>query len=112
MNVTKIIPLDSATEGMTLAENLSDSRGHILLPAMARLTNNMITSLRRHQIAQVVVIAEGEENLSDEADRTIFLEKKIQRINRLFAPHENHALNAQFKSYVIDFFSAGDHGKN
>lgn len=52
------IPLERATPGLILGEDLLDPSGHILLPAGVVLTDAMLSSLRRRGIAELAIAVE------------------------------------------------------
>ena len=106
------IALDQATVGMTLSKDLTDSRGNILLPCNAVLTEKMINVLTRHNISEISVIADKESGASDEATEQLKLQEKMARIELLFKTHEHEAINLQLKNYIINFNTASHHGKN
>jgi len=100
-----IIPLDSATAGMTLSDNLSGSRGEVLLPAGAVLTAGMIASLKRHQVNEISVLKDVD-LAEEEQNNRLKLEKSIERVNTIFKAHEHEMLNRQLKNYVIHYLTS------
>jgi hypothetical protein len=51
------VPLDQATAGMVLADDLLDAQGNILLARNITLTDAMIAALRRHQVEAVPIVS-------------------------------------------------------
>lgn len=49
------ISIDEGQEGMTLADNLVDASGNVLLPAGATLNESTLTSLRRRGIDTISI---------------------------------------------------------
>ena len=112
MDTQHLITLDHAGAGMILAKDLLDSRGNILVPAKAVLTENLIASLRRHHVEEIAVLAEAADADLPEPAEQFDLAEKLARIDAMFQPHEDEAINMQLKNYVINFFTASHHGKN
>jgi pyruvate dehydrogenase complex dehydrogenase (E1) component len=51
------IPLDQATAGMVLSDDLLDTHGNILVARNVTLTDSMLAALRRHQVDAVSVVS-------------------------------------------------------
>lgn len=103
---SKLIPLEDATAGMVLAQNLTGSHNEMLLPAGTVLTSAMITSLSRHQVEEITIELEAEIDVNQSANDALKLQKKIARLDQLFALTETQPLNLQLKTYVLNFLSA------
>lgn len=74
------IPLDAATAGMVLSDNLLDSSGRVLLTQGATLTEATLASLRRHQIETISVACDA----APEIDAEAALAQRLERVDRLF----------------------------
>jgi len=104
MGGSKMIPIEQAVQGMILSCNITDRHDNILLPGNAILTPAMIASIRRHDIAEISVAVDFEDDQSVPGlDQKLKLEEKLQRVNQLFMLHENESANLQFKQYLINF---------
>jgi len=108
MRSTKSIPVEDAVQGMTLSCNLTDQHGNVLLPENTILTEAMIGSIRRHDIAEVAVEFDSDDDqyASDQSQR-MNLEEKIKRVDQLFLLHENESANLQLKQFLINFIRSG-----
>ena len=79
------IDIDSASGGMVLAADLHDSRGAVLLPAGATLSDATIVSLRRRGIEQLCVLAPlAASSPADDAAAAAERERQCERLQRLF----------------------------
>jgi hypothetical protein len=76
------IDIDSASSGMVLAGDLHDSRGAVLLPGGATLSDATIVSLRRRGIERLCVLvpAAATDDAAAEAERV----RRCARLQRLF----------------------------
>ncbi|HYD80820.1 MAG TPA: hypothetical protein VEC06_13510 [Paucimonas sp.] len=52
----KLVPLDQATPGMVLADDLTDAQGNILVAEGVTLSEAMLNSLRRHRIESLSIV--------------------------------------------------------
>jgi hypothetical protein len=75
------IPLDQATAGMVLADNLLDSHGNILVAKDVTLTDSMLAALRRHQVDAVSIVS-GELTADELAARRQRDEARLARLFR------------------------------
>lgn len=79
------VPIEHATPGMILADDLRTTRGNLLLAAGTVLTKDMITSLSRHEIESVPVAdRNGGESKTDGGDKAGARELAAKRLERLF----------------------------
>jgi hypothetical protein len=78
----KRIALDEAEAGMTLADNLLDSGGMVLLPAGVALTDSSISSLHRRGITSISI--EFEEPALSAAEVAALRQQVEQRLAVLF----------------------------
>ena len=81
------IPLAAAASGMTLSDAVLDTKGNVLLPKGTLLTDGMLASLLRHQIATVVVIGGEVSAEEDSAER----ERRVARLEYLFRASDSTA---------------------
>jgi hypothetical protein len=106
MQPYQIIPLDSAIPGMTLADNLLGSHGEIMLPSGAVLSETMISSLKRHSVAEISIL-KNIDPIEQEQNNRLMLEQKMQRADKLFKTHEQNRLNQELKNYLIHHLTSG-----
>jgi len=81
MSSTSEIDLDDAAAGMTLAQDLLDSGGAVLLPRDATLTDSLLGALRRRGVQRCVVVVEA---AVDEAELERERERRLGRLEHLF----------------------------
>ena len=103
------LPLTKAIEGMTLSDDVLDTKGNVLLPGGTVLTAALLASLERHAIDMVAIAGPGLSPADSQAD----LERHIARLTHLFrvpgstrAPPEAQALVAAtdvLHQYVLNF---------
>ena len=74
------LPLTKAIEGMTLSDDVLDTKGNVLLPGGTVLTAALLASLERHGIDMVAIAGPGLSPADSQAD----LERHIARLARLF----------------------------
>ena len=74
------LPLASAKSGMTLSDAVLDTKGNILLPKGAVLTDATLASLLRHQIDTLVIAGSEVSPEQETAERGA----QIARLNYLF----------------------------
>jgi hypothetical protein len=77
----KHISLDEVSSGMVLADDLLDANGRILITQGATLTDDMIRSLQRHQIATVSIFF-GEVSADDAAAELALQEERLAQLFR------------------------------
>lgn len=81
MNSASEIDLDDAAAGMTLAQDLLDGSGGVLLPRDATLTDSLLGALRRRGVQRcVVVVAQAVDAAALERER----ERRLGRLEHLF----------------------------
>lgn len=74
--------LDHASPGMSLADEVLDKQGHVLLPAGTVLTEQLIHSLQNHGIQQVaIMVTQSEEQAQQEQ---AYHQQKIDRLANIF----------------------------
>ena len=95
------IPLDQAAVGMTLAVNLHDAKGDVLLPQGATLTDATLSSLRRRGIETVTVVSEA-----SDAEKGAELERQRQRLARLFRKSMDNEAAGTLLQYVTRYQSS------
>lgn len=79
--IHKQLALEEAEPGMVLSDDLFDPQGQILLSKGATLTEHMIASLARHDIA-VVRIEMGEMTPEEEAAQHAYFAERIEHLFR------------------------------
>lgn len=81
MKTIERIGIDLAESGMHLAEAVTDDSGRILIPAGAVLTESLLNSLQRRDVAELVI---ERPVVMDQAARQAMLARVEQRLSRLF----------------------------
>jgi hypothetical protein len=90
----KEIDLDDAESGMTLAAEVLDHQGSVLLPAGAALTDALLTSMHRRGIESVRIVDDSVSTQDLEAER----ERIALRLAHLFRRPNAGAANATLQS--------------
>lgn len=80
INRYKEIPIDDASAGMVLFDDVCDAKSGILLPASTVLSNDMLTSLRRRGTTTLQVF----DNALSEQEWTIECDRVRSRMAYLF----------------------------
>lgn len=94
-------PIEQATAGMVLADEVLDKQGHILLPARTVLTDVLIRSLAQHAVTQVSVLLEQSPEMIEQHQQE--LQKKIDRLPLIFRrPSENPATE-ELRAYLQQY---------
>ncbi|WP_175626126.1 MULTISPECIES: hypothetical protein [Oxalobacteraceae] len=93
------LALDDVTPGMVLADNLLDAQGQILLPKGAELSEQMLESLRRHDISSLRIFM-GELSEEEAAAQRAYLQS---RLTRLFRNSDGEDANGLLQNYVRKF---------
>jgi hypothetical protein len=99
----KLVPLNDATPGMVLSDNLTDRYGKVLLPEGTMLTDKLLESLRRYEMDMVPVFCEQ----LTEAERAEQIMQLRERLNKLFRRHNyddtGQTANEVLLQYMIKF---------
>ena len=82
MIIQQILAIDEITPGMRLAASAADAGGHVLLPAGTELTESMLQSLRRRDIAELLIEAKIVEDPAVVEARRAGLKKQIEQLFR------------------------------
>ena len=93
------LALDEVTPGMVLADNLLDAQGQILLPKGAELSEQMLESLRRHDISSLRIFM-GELSEEEAAAQRAYLKS---RLTRLLRNSDGEDANGLLQNYVRKF---------
>jgi len=80
------LPLDALAAGMTLAEDVFDESGRLLIPAGAVLTESTIGSLERRDIGSVMVVLEV---IEDPSETEAYRQRVCKDLDQLFR-HAGH----------------------
>lgn len=75
------IPLDQATAGMVLSDDVLDAQGKTLLAKDVALTESMLAGLRRHQIEAVSIVS-GTLTEEDLSARRCHHEERLAKLFR------------------------------
>jgi hypothetical protein len=97
------IPLDEASPGMVLADDLLDDSGKILLPAGATLSDASIASLRRREIDMLPIVGEETADVDAAAD----LERHRLRLQQLFRKHTDDDMATEILRQFVFTFRLG-----
>jgi hypothetical protein len=98
-NRHRYLPLSKVSPGMTLADDLLDKQGHVLLPAGATLTAGMLKSLAQHAVQQLSIAQEG----MSEQEQTVDYQKKLDRLEILFRQGPYQAPTSTLQEYVHNY---------
>ncbi|CAN5372545.1 hypothetical protein BH11PSE11_BH11PSE11_31900 [soil metagenome] len=102
-NRSKQVALSKVIPGMVLSDDLIDDQGKILLPQGATITDAIITSLGRHNVAILPILCEA---LSSEEEAAEASRHKA-RLDRLFRKHAGGASTDEatelMRQYVTRF---------
>jgi len=82
MNRQTPLGIDALQPGMRLAASVADAAGQVLLPAGAELTENMLHSLRRRGVAELLIETEVDEDPDVLEARCAGLKKQIGQLFR------------------------------
>jgi hypothetical protein len=81
MKIHEKLPLDQVAPGTLLAEPVIDEMGRVLVPSGGELTESMLRSLARREIAELTVVREVEE---DAAERETYRLKQTAALDQIF----------------------------
>lgn len=81
MKINEKLPLDQVAPGTLLAEPVIDEMGRVLVPSGSELTESMLRSLARREIAELSVVREVEE---DAAEREAYRLKRVAELDLVF----------------------------
>lgn len=93
---------------MTLSDAVLDTKGNILLPRGTQLTDAILASLLRHQIATVVIAGTEVSAEEDSAER----DRRVARLEHLFrtpasaAPVLSDSATPTLHRYILQFRSS------
>lgn len=97
--IHKQVALTEVEPGMTLSDDLLDQQGHVLLPKGATLTEQTITSLQRHHVESLRIVA-GELTAEEEEQQRVHFG---MRIERLFRRLDHSQANGLLHDYISNF---------
>ncbi|MBK9238241.1 MAG: hypothetical protein IPO19_20595 [Rhodoferax sp.] len=80
----RLIKLDDAEVGQTLARALQDARGQVLMAAGAQVTEAAMVSLRRRDIEDIWIVDDAAPRLDPSLEDAARRERHRQRLARLF----------------------------
>ena len=81
MKIHEKLLLDQVIPGTLLAEPVIDEMGRVLVPSGGELTESMLRSLARREIAELTVVREVEE---DAAERETYRLKQTAALDQIF----------------------------
>lgn len=92
------LTLDHTSAGMVLADEVMDKQGHILLPAGAVLTEQLIHSLQNHGVGQVfILVPQSEEQI--EQKRALH-QQKIDRLPQIFRHCGDNSASLELRACI------------
>ena len=101
------IALDQATVGMSLAAQLLDDSGNVLLPAGAVLSAAILNKLERRGIATLTVTMEAESDphaaLADQAEAEAERERRQARLAHLFRHSAAEGATGQLVELLLNY---------
>lgn len=97
--IHKQLALADVEPGMVLSDDLLDSQGHTLLPKGATLTEQTITSLQRHHVDSLRIVA-GELTEEEMKQQRAHFQ---MRIERLFRRLDHSQANGLLYDYISNF---------
>lgn len=96
---SKQLALNSVTPGMVLSDDLLDDQGKILLPNGTLLTEAILASLARHNIAIIPILCEALSPVDEAAE----LRRHQARLARLFRKHAGDEATELMLQYVTHY---------
>lgn len=81
---SRLLELDRVEPGMILSEALLDTKGEVLLPEGATLTEAMLGALQRRGVDYLAVNCDEEADEVTGADKQAQLERMRERMDKLF----------------------------
>jgi len=102
MNSTSTVSIDDAGPGMTLASDLCDANGSVMVVAGTELSERLIEVLKKRQIAELEIVAQ-----EDEAQRLNQRAKVMQRLAQQYAPFTGDATMEQLRGVFERYHTRG-----
>jgi hypothetical protein len=100
MRIHEKLPLDQVESGTVLAEPVIDEMGRVLVPGGAELTESILRSLARREIAELTVSREVEE---DAAEREAYRLKQATELDRVFRKAGEGAETRALYQAILDY---------
>jgi hypothetical protein len=100
MKIVETLPIGEVVPGMYLAQAVMDDGGRVLVPAGAEVSESMLNSLQRRDVAELTVEREVEE---DPAEREAFRAKLVEHLDRLFRKAGDAAETRVLYQSILDF---------
>jgi hypothetical protein len=94
----RYLSLEKISAGMVLADDLLDRQGHVLLPAGISLTENMLKSLAHHEVHQVCILVDVQEDISAPSQQ-----EKLARLEQLFRMTPRSAATDSLYTYLKNY---------
>jgi hypothetical protein len=94
----RYLPLEKISAGMVLADDLLDKQGHVLLPTGISLTENMLKSLAHHEIHQVSILVDVQDDINAPSQQ-----EKLARLEWLFRMTPHSAATDSLYAYLKNF---------
>lgn len=82
MKVVESLPLEDVMPGVILAAPVLDAGGHVLVPAGAELTESLLASLARRDVATLTITRELQEDPAARAARIALVTASLDRLFR------------------------------
>ncbi len=97
----RYVPLEKITPGTSLADDLLDKLGHVLLPAGTLLTASILKAVAHHDIHQLSIADEDLQNhAQQEQEDEQNQARKLARLAQLFRHSPNEGPNEMLKNYL------------
>jgi hypothetical protein len=116
MEIVKKISLDGAIAGMVVCGDILDRNRNMLAGDGVTLTDGMIRSLKRFDIAEIAVKVVVDQEPADNCDVNVsneaMLKTKIDRVDRMFQAHEAETINLTLKTMLVGYLETKYRAKN
>lgn len=100
MKIEQKLPIDQVEPGTELAEPVIDDLGRVLVPSGCELTEAMLRSLARREIAELCVLQEVEE---DAAERESYRLKQTAELDQIFRKAGEGAETRVLYQAILDY---------
>ena len=104
MDTPKIIVPDQVMEGIALSNTVSTHENQKVHPSEQVISLEIMPSFKQPDFNQIPVATDKPEAREDPI-RQLQLQKKLDRLNSLFAMSEQEPLNAELKKYLTQFWT-------
>ncbi len=100
-----LIPLEQATQGMVLAEDLCLADGNLLLPKATVLTETHLANLRQRNVSEIVIepTRPQQPSAQNEAEREVACETARSEVATLFRNATADPVNLALRQAVLEY---------